>query len=125
MSKARVLLVDDDERLRQSLAHRLGRWYEVTEAADAEAALAILRERGVSAFDVIVSDFAMGGAFDGLELMAIVRDYFSSLKRVLISGDPNPAQFVPHVDAGVMHGFLPKPCTYLDVQAEIERVLAG
>ncbi|MBY0492889.1 MAG: sigma-54 dependent transcriptional regulator [Cyanobacteria bacterium] len=60
---AHLLLVDDEESLRSVVAERLtDAGYEVTEAADGEAAIKALDS---FAFDVIVSDLRLSGA-DGL-----------------------------------------------------------
>ncbi len=56
----RVLLVEDDVDQREPLAELLrGAGYEAIEAASAEAALAILQQRGC---DLLVTDYQLGGA---------------------------------------------------------------
>ncbi|HKG13019.1 MAG TPA: PAS domain S-box protein, partial [Pyrinomonadaceae bacterium] len=66
----RVLLVDDDEDAMEMLAAFLGR--SGAEIQSATSAAAALKELGVRAFDVIVSDIAMP-VVDGYELMRRVR----------------------------------------------------
>ncbi|HEV7890606.1 MAG TPA: PAS domain S-box protein [Pyrinomonadaceae bacterium] len=66
----RVLLVDDDEDAMEMLAAFLGR--SGAEVKTATSAAAALKELGVRAFDVIVSDIAMP-VVDGYELMRRVR----------------------------------------------------
>jgi PAS domain S-box-containing protein len=66
----RVLLVDDDEDAMEMLAAFLG--HSGAEVSTAVSAAAALKELGVRAFDVIVSDIAMP-VVDGYELMRRVR----------------------------------------------------
>jgi PAS domain S-box-containing protein len=66
----RVLLVDDDEDAMEMLAAFLS--HGGAEVATAVSAAAALKELGVRAFDVIVSDIAMP-VVDGYELMRRVR----------------------------------------------------
>jgi PAS domain S-box-containing protein len=66
----RVLLVDDDEDAMEMLAAFLAR--SGAETKSATSAAAALKELGVRAFDVIVSDIAMP-VVDGYELMRRVR----------------------------------------------------
>lgn len=70
MSTARVLLVDDEETIRDGLAPFLGRsGFEVTTAADGRAALDALAGGAV---DIVVSDILMPG-MDGRELVRRLR----------------------------------------------------
>jgi CheY-like chemotaxis protein len=66
----RVLLVDDDEDAMEMLAAFLS--HSGAEVSTAVSAAAALKELGVRAFDVIVSDIAMP-VVDGYELMRRVR----------------------------------------------------
>lgn len=68
--KGRILIVDDEPLKRITLQIELGEaGYEVLEAADADAALAILNTQAV---DAVVSDVRMPG-MDGLELLRRTR----------------------------------------------------
>ena len=65
--RRRVLVVDDNTGLRESLAEILSdRGYEVAQAENGQAALAVLSG---SAFDVLILDLAMP-LMDGVELLA-------------------------------------------------------
>jgi signal transduction histidine kinase len=79
-----VLLVDDDEVVRQILARELTEeGCRVTQAADGAAALALLE--GADGIDILVSDLAMPG-LDGVALIREVQRRRPDLPSVLITG---------------------------------------
>jgi CheY-like chemotaxis protein len=81
---ARVLLVDDEPVVREVLATQLAdAGYQVTEAVDGAAALALLA--GGMACDVLVSDLAMEG-IDGVTLIREARRARPGLPAILVTG---------------------------------------
>jgi DNA-binding response OmpR family regulator len=70
----RILIVDDDQLMRRSLAFNLEQaGYEVKSAAKAEDALEVLRG---SAFDLLLLDIGLPG-MDGLDAVGIIKDEFA------------------------------------------------
>jgi len=70
----RILIVDDDQLMRRSLAFNLEQaGYEVKSAAKAEDALEVLRG---SAFDLVLLDIGLPG-MDGLDAVGIIKDEFA------------------------------------------------
>ncbi|MBA4263692.1 MAG: hybrid sensor histidine kinase/response regulator [Comamonadaceae bacterium] len=83
--RCRVLVVDDNEALAQSIKTMLESTDStVTVAATAEQALAMLTAG--SAFDVILSDLVMPGPIDGIGLAEAVRRTYPELPVVLMTG---------------------------------------
>jgi two-component system nitrogen regulation response regulator NtrX len=81
----RVLIVDDEESIRRSLAGVLSdEGMEVSTAAEGEAALAALREEGAG-FDAVLLDIAMPGR-DGLAVLEELRGQWPELPVVMMSG---------------------------------------
>jgi two-component system nitrogen regulation response regulator NtrX len=81
----RVLIVDDEESIRRSLAGVLSdEGMEVATAAEGEAALAMLREEGAG-FDAVLLDIAMPGR-DGLAVLEELRGLWPELPVVMMSG---------------------------------------
>jgi DNA-binding response OmpR family regulator len=70
----RILIVDDDQLMRRSLAFNLEQaGYDVKSAAKAEDALEVLRG---SAFDLVLLDIGLPG-MDGLDAVGIIKDEFA------------------------------------------------
>ena len=81
-AKPRVLVVDDDEAVRRTLARLLElRGMHVRSAGNADAAVRILGEH---VFDALLSDVLMPGSMDGFELARWARD--RHLPVLLLSG---------------------------------------
>ncbi|MDP9169326.1 MAG: response regulator [Acidobacteriota bacterium] len=80
---ARILLVDDNHHgiaARKTILQELG--YSVESALSGEDAWIMLQ---ASPFDLVVTDFRMGG-MDGIELIRLIRGSDSKAKLVLLSG---------------------------------------
>ncbi len=107
MQEARVLIVDDEERVREGLCRSLhGTGYRVTFADGAEAALAALRDEPV---DVVVSDHLMPG-MTGLAFLKIVRDRYPDTVRIMLTGHADLDTAVKAINQGEIYRFLQKPC---------------
>lgn len=77
-AKPRLLLVDDNDRLRRAVGRLLERHFEVAPAASKAEALALLD--GGPAFDVMLTDLEMPGG-SGDDLLAAVADRGDPLHR--------------------------------------------
>jgi signal transduction histidine kinase/CheY-like chemotaxis protein len=96
-----VLLVDDDERVRDVTARMLeSGGHRVDVAGDGEQALRLLRENG---YDMVLTDVVMP-KMGGLELAAAVEEIAPQTLVVLASGYPLDET----IDPSVVH-FIPKP----------------
>ena len=83
-SVARILLVDDNDLLRRTLAANLAKsGYDVMTASCAEGALSLLAEHP---FDCLLSNFMMPGAINGAALGRYVRDVWPHVRIVLMTG---------------------------------------
>ena len=112
----RILLVDDDARVRGTLASYLrSSGLGVREARDAAEALAALE---AERFDALVSDIVMPGEMDGLALAKAARRRDPELPVLLVSG------FGPSVDDAAAAGFtvLAKPVELADLELRLRAV---
>jgi two-component system NtrC family sensor kinase len=105
-SQTTLLVVDDDEHVRRALGRVLRRaGCPVVEAADADAALAILEREPVQ---VVVSDFRMPG-MSGIDLLRRVKDRWPRIQRVLLTGQADSTAIEEAVNQSEIFRFIWKP----------------
>jgi signal transduction histidine kinase len=118
-----VLVVDDDERVRQVAARVLrANGYVVLEATDGASALTVSLRHG-GAIDLILSDVVMPGA-SGPSLMSQISRARPTTRVVFMSGYTNDEV----VRRGIFDGqtaFLQKPFTPPQLLAKVRDVLSG
>jgi CheY-like chemotaxis protein len=86
MANATILLVDDDEVLRHTLATVLAEHgYEVTTAASVSEALKLI---SAGSYDVLLSDLHMPGKGDGLTVVSAMRHANPKAVTILLSAFP-------------------------------------
>jgi len=114
----RLLVIDDDRALRQSLAEVLAEdGYAVSVAEDATSALGQL---GRLAPDVVLSDVRMPG-LDGLELLAIIRERAPNVQVILMTAYDDMPTVVAAMRKGAVD-FLVKPIDLHDLRRVLKRV---
>ena len=100
-----VLVVDDDERLRSTLAVALkDSGYQVTEATDVEQAMAELKRRP---FGLVISDVNMAGG-SGIEVLSQSRERWPDTPVILVSGGSTVSEAVEAMRQGAFD-FVLKP----------------
>ncbi len=86
----RVLLVEDDPLVRSSVEQIISHLgCEVTAVPSGERAIEVVRKSladGTAPFDILVTDLAMPGQVDGVQLLQRVREFIPELPAVLSSG---------------------------------------
>jgi EAL domain-containing protein (putative c-di-GMP-specific phosphodiesterase class I) len=103
--RARLLLVDDDERLTRAYARMLvADGYEVHTRGDGLAAIEAVRD---NEFDVVLSDIDMP-RLDGIGLIERVRQHDQDVPVVLLTGNPTLETAIAAVERGAMR-YLQKP----------------
>lgn len=102
----RVMLVDDDARMRQVLARLLtgAGFAHVEEVGDGEEALARVGEVEV---DIIVTDCSMP-RMDGVSFVQALRGRGVKTPVIMLSGQDDPQTVVRAIKAGV-DNYVPKP----------------
>lgn len=109
-----ILLVDDDDDVRETSADMLGELgYNVIQASNGQDALLILNQH--PELELMVTDIRMPG-MSGLELADAARAVRNDLKVILVSG-----YFVPQP---IMRRFLQKPFRTHDLDEAIQAELA-
>jgi CheY-like chemotaxis protein len=88
---ATILVVDDDELMRSSLAFTLSaEGYEVLEARDGQEVLELFAQQP-DAIDLVVSDLRMP-RLNGIEMLQILKSMRPEVKVILMTGFPSDAQ---------------------------------
>ena len=115
---ARILLVDDDETIRDTLYELLSEDYICQTAETAEKALARLE---ADEYDIVLTDISMPG-LSGLELLGHVRQKFPNTPVIIISGigDQEHAQGLIRLGA---FDFLLKPFSLEVVEKSVKRAI--
>ncbi len=90
--------------------------FEAIEAANADAAIAILEAR--TDIRILFSDIRMPGSMDGLTLARTVRDRWPPVKIILTSGHCGERD----VDAGLESTFFSKPYDIGKVSAALQQL---
>ena len=116
----RVLFVDDEPQLLESLEDALRRTFAVSTALGGRAGLTALQNDGP--FAVVVSDFQMPG-MNGAEFLAKARIVAPATVRVLLTGQASVQNAIAAVNDGNVFRFLTKPCPPSDLIRAIEHAL--
>ena len=121
---ARILIVDDDPIVADSLAELLKRsGHHTTTAGDGAEALALLRDAGdgPNTFNLVVSDMNMP-RIDGMELLKRARRRHESLAVVIITGYGSVESAVEAVKLGAVD-YVTKPIVDQEILQIVDKAL--
>lgn len=104
--KARVLFVDDERRVLNSVRGMFRREFDLFLAADGETAVNIASQERI---DVIVADQRMPG-MSGTDVLGKVKQLSPNTIRILLTGYADPAAVESSINVGEVFRFLGKPC---------------
>ncbi|MEJ2060215.1 MAG: response regulator [Gammaproteobacteria bacterium] len=104
-SKARILFVDDEERILRSLKLMFRGQYQIETANSGEEAIELLQRQPV---DVIVSDQRMPG-MQGTEVLRNAREIAPDAVRILLTGYSDMDAIVGSVNDGEIFRYIHKP----------------
>jgi two-component system, cell cycle sensor histidine kinase and response regulator CckA len=121
--KGKILLVEDEDRLREITALLLRqRGFEITEAGDGEEALEILTENPNS-FDLLISDVVMP-IMDGPTMLKAAKPFLVDTQIIFMSGYAEQ-DFGKVLEQDMNISFLPKPFELTQLAEKVKSVLAG
>jgi DNA-binding NtrC family response regulator len=113
----RLLIVDDDESLRQTLAQRFKRMgMAVAEAGDGEEALA---KAGHTAYDVALLDLHMPG-MTGIELLGRLKEQWPELEAIMLTAHGSIETAIQAMKQGA-YDFLTKPFQMSDLDVHVQK----
>ena len=113
----RILVVDDDASIRETLNRILGAEMQIETADSAESALVAIAK---NAPDVVLTDVRMPG-MGGVSLLQLLRERAPSIEVVLMSAFDDMPTVVTAMREGALD-FLPKPLDLHDLRRVIRRI---
>lgn len=122
MDKTKVLLVDDDLPILDTLKKVLAReGFEITATSTPEEALQRLRQE---AFAVIISDFRMPG-MDGITLLEKAQEISPDTVRLILTGHTDTALALEAINRGRVYRFLIKPWDNAELRIALRQAIAS
>lgn len=115
---ADVLIVDDDDVIRETLLELLEGNYQCQEASTAEEAL---RKLQAQPFDVVLTDISMPG-LSGSELMQRARELYPETPVIIMSGLSDQEQAHSLINSGAFD-YLLKPFRLEVVEESVKRAI--
>ncbi len=116
MDRIRLLLVDDEEDFRTTLANRLRkREFEVTQAESGLRALEAIKTQAV---DVAIVDVKMAG-MDGLEILREIKRAAPGVEVIMLTGHASVESGIEGMRLGAFD-YLMKPCDINDLVLKVE-----
>lgn len=120
VGKETILLVEDNESMRASLAEALTLLgYDILEATDGHHALSLLATQ-VSAVSLVLTDLIMPG-MGGLELMEAIQQQYPALKLLMMTGYTDQQEALSNLPGTTR--LLQKPFTINDLAESIRHIL--
>ncbi|MBA3015739.1 MAG: response regulator [Proteobacteria bacterium] len=114
--KIRILLVDDEQDFRTTLATRLRlRNLDVTEKKSGEMAILAMGEQS---FDVVVLDIRMPG-MDGIDTLRHMKSIQPTTEVILLTGHASVESGIDGMQLGALD-YLIKPCDIAELVLKIE-----
>ena len=114
----RILIIDDDEQIRNLLVAVFGTQYDCRTAGSAEEGLQLLVDEP---FDLVISDIDMGG-MSGIDLVPRLRSLSSDIVVLMISGNQDIETAIAAMRVGAFD-YITKPLALQHVEAAVERAL--
>jgi two-component system phosphate regulon response regulator OmpR len=116
---AHILVVDDEERIRQMLLRYFeGEGYAVTTVADGAQMRAELKARKI---DIILLDLSLPGGQDGLDLAREIRSH-SDIPIIMLTGRDDVVDRIIGIEIGA-DDYIAKPFHLREVHARLKSIL--
>ena len=112
----RVLFVDDEQRVLNSMRIMFRRRFDLHFASDGHSALDIIREHDI---DVVVADHRMP-EMTGVEVLTAVRAFSPRTVRILLTGYADLDAIEGSINEGEVFRFLTKPCAPAQLRATLD-----
>jgi len=120
--RRRILVVEDDESVRQLLARQLGTEYEVQQAADAQQALQVLGTMKPLP-DLIICDVMMPG-MTGVQFAKQLKgtNEYKSVPIIFLTARTGALDVIEGINAGARH-YITKPFNMKDLLDKVAKAM--
>jgi DNA-binding response OmpR family regulator len=120
--RRRILVVEDDESVRQLLARQLGTEYEVQQAADAQQALQVLGAMKPLP-DLIICDVMMPG-MTGVQFAKQLKgtNEYKSVPIIFLTARTGALDVIEGINAGARH-YITKPFNMKDLLDKVAKAM--
>ena len=122
MNRDKILVVDDEEPIRNQLKWGLQEEYEVLLAASAEEARRALREERPAVVTLDLTLRSGGGPEEGLQLLDEIVDQFPSTKVIMVTGNDDPQNALIAIQRGAVDWYA-KPIQLDELKVILRRAL--
>jgi len=121
-ARRRILVVEDDESVRQLLARQLGTEYEVQQAADAQQALQVLGAMKPLP-DLIICDVMMPG-MTGVQFAKQLKgtNEYKSVPIIFLTARTGALDVIEGINAGARH-YITKPFNMKDLLDKVAKAM--
>ena len=114
-----ILIVDDEEGIRESLELTLADEYRVFTAKNAQEGLAIVERENIA---LVIADQVLPG-MTGVEFLEKVIEYNPNAIRMMLTGYADVASIVRAVNEGRIYRYIPKPWDPEELRVNVRRAL--
>ena len=114
----KLLIVDDEEAILETMTFTFEDDYEVLTAGDAESALRVLKETGP--VSVVISDQRMPGT-TGVEFLSQVYALHPSTTRIILTGFADMEATIKAINDGHVYAYVTKPWEPADLKQVVKR----
>lgn len=114
----KILVVEDDRQLAESMRSLIGTYYVVEVAHDGEQAMALLAE---SEFDLVILDLHLPDT-PGLEICRSIRQEGKNMPILIVTAEDRPTVMIELLDAGA-DDYITKPFRTSEFKARLRALL--
>lgn len=117
---ARVLVVDDDDKLLATIRRIIHGYYDIITTKDPMQALKIFEYQGP--FAVVISDYRMP-VMNGIELLSRIHAINKNVQRIILTGHAELQMAIDAINRGKITAFLTKPTPAVSIRTVITEAI--
>jgi len=119
-ARPRILIVDDEEAILETMTFTFEDDYDVVTAGDAETALGLLEKNAPVA--VVISDQRMPG-LSGVEFLSLVYERHPNTTRIILTGFADMDATIKAINDGHVYAYVTKPWEPVDLKQVVHRAV--